>query len=59
MQRVEISDARVDIHVAQTSKEASAAVEQILTDFADVMPSDLGCRVVIKPNLNNDLVALT
>jgi uncharacterized protein (DUF362 family)/ferredoxin len=59
LQRVEISDARVDIHQAQTSKEASAVVEQILTDFADILPSDLNCRVVIKPNLNNDLVALT
>ncbi len=48
----------VDVHPAWTSAEVKDRIEQILTDWAHILPADRGARVVIKPNLNNDLVAL-
>ena len=33
-------------------------MEKILEDWAHVLPADEKARIVIKPNLNNDLVAL-
>jgi len=49
---------RVHLHAAWDVTEIKAAVESILVEFADRLPKDLSARVVIKPNLNNDLVAL-
>jgi len=48
----------VDVHEAWTTGEVKAGIEQILTDWAHRLPADAGARIVIKPNLNNDLVAL-
>lgn len=50
---------RVSMAEAWTNDEVHAAVEALLVAFADRLPEDLGARIVVKPNLNNDLVALT
>lgn len=53
------SDAgRVDVHEAWSVVEIKAAVEVVLEDFRDRLPGDSAARIVIKPNLNNDLIAL-
>ena len=49
---------RVDVHAAWTAGAVKAAIEQILDDWADALPADRGAGIVLKPNLNNDLVAL-
>ncbi len=59
MARYELTGGAVDVHRAWTTEEITATVEQILTDWAHVLPEHKDARVVIKPNLNNDLVALT
>ena len=58
-QRYVFEEGRVHVHEAWTVGEVKAAVESILDDFADRLPDNPEARVVIKPNLNNDLVALT
>jgi len=50
---------RVARHPAWTTPEIDAAVERLLETFEDRLPTRRDVRVVIKPNLNNDLVALT
>lgn len=50
---------RVDIHRAWTTAEVLAAVERILVDWEHRLPTARDARIVVKPNLNNDLVALT
>jgi len=54
----QFSTGRVDVHRAWTSAEIKGTVEQILEDFSDRLPTDPEARILIKPNLNNDLVAL-
>lgn len=49
----------MDLHQAWTRTEIDASIEAILTDWEDRLPDDKAARIVIKPNLNNDLVALT
>ena len=48
----------VDVHEAWTTHEVKTAVESILDAWAHRLPEDRDARVVLKPNLNNDLVAL-
>jgi uncharacterized protein (DUF362 family)/ferredoxin len=50
---------RVDIHDAWTTAEILATVERIVADWEHKLPSSRDARIVVKPNLNNDLVALT
>lgn len=50
---------RVDVHEAWTTAEVKATLESILCDWEHRLPRDRDARVVIKPNLNNDLVALS
>lgn len=50
---------RVDIHPAWTTTEISATMARILADWEHKLPADRATPIVIKPNLNNDLVALT
>ncbi|MCB9797710.1 MAG: DUF362 domain-containing protein [Alphaproteobacteria bacterium] len=57
-QRWTFSRGRVHAHAAWSLGEVKTAVEDILDAFADRLPADRGARVLIKPNLNNDLVAL-
>lgn len=52
------SRGRVGIAEAWTLAEIRAAVPALLDAFADRLPADRGARVVLKPNLNNDLPAL-
>ena len=44
---------------AWTAAEVRASIDQLLDHVADRLPADRATRVVIKPNLNNDLPALT
>lgn len=57
LHRYELGD--VAIGRAWTRAEIHAAVAESLEHFADRLPAEVGARIVIKPNLNNDLVALT
>lgn len=50
---------RVRIQSAWTDAEVGSGVRALLADFADTLPSNPGAKIVIKPNLNNDLVALS
>lgn len=50
---------RVDIHPARTSQEVRATIQRMLEDWEHKLPADRDTPIVIKPNLNNDLVALT
>ncbi len=50
---------RVDVHAAWTTAEVLATVERIVADWEHKLPADRHARIVVKPNLNNDLVALT
>lgn len=50
---------RIDQHSAWTRAEINAAIEAILDARAASLPERTDARIVIKPNLNNDLVALT
>lgn len=59
MARYALERGAVDIHRAWTTEEVQQTVERILEDWAHVLPERPDARVVIKPNLNNDLVALT
>jgi uncharacterized protein (DUF362 family)/ferredoxin len=57
--RFDFGRGTVDVHRAWTTGEVRDAVLRVLRDRADRLPSDKSARIVIKPNLNNDLVALT
>lgn len=50
---------RVDVHPAWSSKEIRDTLERMIADWEHKLPADRGARIVIKPNLNNDLVALS
>lgn len=50
---------RVDVHAAWTTAEVLATVERMIADWEHKLPADRDARIVVKPNLNNDLVALT
>ncbi len=49
---------RVGVVEAWTLAEIRAGVRGLLAAFEDRLPADRGARIVIKPNLNNDLPAL-
>ncbi len=59
VQRYSCDRGHVDIHAAWTTAEILAAVERIVADWEHKLPASRDARVVVKPNLNNDLVALT
>lgn len=59
MRTWKFADAKVSLVPAWTSAEVHAAVNALIAGFESRLPADRGARVVIKPNLNNDLVALT
>lgn len=50
---------RVDVHAAWTTAEVFATIERIVADWEHLLPANRDARIVVKPNLNNDLVALT
>lgn len=50
---------RVDIHDAWTTTDVRTTIQQMLVDWEHKLPADRDTTIVIKPNLNNDLVALT
>ena len=50
---------RVDVRAAWTRAEVFATIELLLSGWESVLPPNHDARIVIKPNLNNDLVALT
>ena len=59
MDAVTVGEHRVDVARAWTSAEVRQAVEELLTRRRASLPEDRGAHVLLKPNLNNDLVALT
>lgn len=59
MFRYESERGRVDVHRAWTNAEIQETVERIVADWEHLLPAARDARVVVKPNLNNDLVALT
>lgn len=58
MQVHQLSRGRFALTPAWTRVEVAGAVPALLERFADRLPVDRGARVVVKPNLNNDLPAL-
>jgi uncharacterized protein (DUF362 family)/ferredoxin len=50
---------RVDVHPAWTTAEVRVTMARILADWEHRLPADRRARIVVKPNLNNDLVALS
>lgn len=50
---------RVDIHRAWTTAEIFATIEAMIAAWEHTLPANRDARIVVKPNLNNDLVALT
>ena len=52
------SEGRIQVHAAWTREEIFAAVEEGLDAFAHRLPLEPDARILLKPNLNNDLVAL-
>ena len=50
---------RVSIVEAWTDAEVGAGVRSLLATYADCLPESRAAHIVLKPNLNNDLVALT
>ena len=59
MQQLDTPDGRLRIASAWTDAEVGQTVRALIDVFADCLPEDPAARIVIKPNLNNDLVALT
>ncbi len=59
MQRFSFSRGRFAYTDAWTRAEVAASVPALLDAYADRLPADRGARVVVKPNLNNDLPALS
>jgi hypothetical protein len=55
----DILGTRVEQVRAWTRAEIEAGIEAILEARAEALPQAMDARIVIKPNLNNDLVALT
>lgn len=58
-QQLQTSIGRAVRTSAWTDAEVGAGIDELLSSFSDRLPSDLAAHIVIKPNLNNDLVALT
>lgn len=58
-QQLQTSIGRAVRTPAWTDAEVGAGIAELLTTFEDRLPSDMAAHIVIKPNLNNDLVALT
>jgi uncharacterized protein (DUF362 family)/ferredoxin len=50
---------RVDVHDAWTTTQVRETIARMLADWEHKLPVDRDTAIVIKPNLNNDLVALT
>lgn len=50
---------RVEVCPAWTTSEVKRTVEALLAGAESRLPANRAARIVIKPNLNNDLVALT
>lgn len=53
------SPGKVDVIPAWTTVEVRQGVSSLLERWSHRLPADLATRIVIKPNLNNDLVALS
>ena len=58
-QELENSTGRVWMTRAWTAAEIQAGLEDLLCRFEDILPTDSAAHIVLKPNLNNDLVALS
>lgn len=50
---------RVDVRPAWTTPEVLSTIEAFFADWEHKLPASRDARIVVKPNLNNDLVALT
>lgn len=51
---------RFDVVRAYTVKEIKAGVKELLADkYSDLLPQDANARILIKPNLNSNMNALT
>ena len=51
---------RFDVFKAYTVKEIKAGVKELLGGrYADLLPQDADARILIKPNLNSNMNALT
>ncbi len=57
-ERYAFEQGTVDVHSAWTTQEVKETVEDILEHWAWRLPERKDARIVLKPNLNNDLVAL-
>jgi uncharacterized protein (DUF362 family)/ferredoxin len=57
-ERYRFEQGTVDVHRAWTTQEVRSGIEEILDHWGDRLPKNKDARVVLKPNLNNDLVAL-
>ena len=55
---IKFEKGRVEVYEAWTVAEVRVAVEAVFSSFSERLPEDLAAKIVIKPNLNNDLVAL-
>ncbi|MFN7974624.1 MAG: DUF362 domain-containing protein [Acidobacteriota bacterium] len=49
----------VSVFQVRTRTEIAAACRRILESFADVLPAQMGARILLKPNLNSHMNALT
>lgn len=56
--RYDINQTRIDLFVTSTLNDIKKAVEQIIFTYEDQLP-DKNAKILLKPNLNNDLNALT
>jgi uncharacterized protein (DUF362 family)/NAD-dependent dihydropyrimidine dehydrogenase PreA subunit len=59
MQRFAFERGRTSMVPAWTQPEIQVAVAALFDDFAEKLPEKMNADIVLKPNLNNDLVALT
>ncbi|MFT4974534.1 MAG: hypothetical protein ACI8S6_000417 [Myxococcota bacterium] len=59
MEHYTFDKGRVSRIAAWTREEVFSGIEALLVAYADRLPDEKDARIVIKPNLNNDLVALT
>lgn len=49
----------VDLYTCEGVKEIHAAIETIIGSYEQELPQDKHAHILLKPNLNNDLIALT
>lgn len=59
MERYETALGNVDVYRAWHVREVERAVRDALAQRRERLPADKGARILIKPNLNNDLLGLT